>query len=375
LSVSLTLDQLLRLRARAQQLDADRALAGEQAGAIVQRVCGVQAQDAPAAALSLRVRSAALTARQLESAVRDDRTVVRTWAMRGTLHLIATADFGWLMPLVGPVFIAANRRRRSQLGLDDDTCAAGVRALRAALLARGPLSRAELVVELTSRGLLLREGQAVPHLLAYAALSGVICYGPERNGRPVYALTERWLDPGTILPRAEALAQLAPRYLDAYGPAGPADLAAWSGLPAADVRQAWRAVGKGFIELTVEGHSGWMPEGHAAWLDEAPSPTPLVRLLPRFDTYLLGYKGRDAAVATEHGNRVNAGGGIVHPTLLVDGRVLGLWSLRKARGAAEVTVQPFSELPPGVAEGIHAEIADIGRFLDLPAGGRTATPS
>jgi hypothetical protein len=364
LTSSLSLEQALRVRTRAQLLDPRSALVADEAGAIAQRVCGVQAQDAAAGALSLRVRSTGLTAHAVESARLEDRTLVRTWAMRGTLHLVASADLAWLLALLGPVFIAAGRRRRAQLGLDDEVCAAGVRALRAVLDARGPLNRSEIVAELAPRGIRL-EGQAIPHLIAYAALQGVICTGPDRHGRPAYVLTEQWLSPRAALPRGQALAQIALRHLEAYGPTGPADLAAWSGLPMTDVREAWRSIGDRLIEFNVEGRPLWMARTAAERLDDDPAPAPVVRLLPRFDTYLLGYKGRADAVAAAHGRLVNAGGGILNPTLLVDGRVLGLWVLRRAGGRIDVTVQPFGALPPNVSDGIESEVADIGRFLGM----------
>ena len=108
-----------------------------------------------------------------------------------------------------------------------------------------------------------------------------------------------------------------------------------------------------------------MRQAQAAHLDEPPPRAPVVRLLPSFDTYLLGYRGRDFAVGPLHAKRINAGGGIVHPTVLVDGRARGTWRTQRRRDTLEVTLEPFDPLSPESKPGLEAEVADIGRFLDL----------
>ncbi len=167
-------DQIRRLRLRAQRLD--RRPLGSVTGVaqVTRDICGVQAQDPAAAALAIRARSAELVASDVDRARVQERSVVRTWAMRGTLHLLATDDLGWLLPLLGPIFVAESRRRRAELGLDEDTTARGVRALRAVLADQGPLTRAQVVEQLSTHGIRL-EGQARPHLLRQAALQGAIC--------------------------------------------------------------------------------------------------------------------------------------------------------------------------------------------------------
>jgi hypothetical protein len=362
LSRVFTVEQALTVRTRAQGL-ASR----DPSKSIVQvvRDCGgVQAQDAPAAALSVRVRSNGRTATEVEQARVEERSIIRTWGMRGTLHLLATEDAGWLLPLLGPGLIRGNQGRRTELGLDDETCERGCRALREVLGAQGPLTRAEIVAQLDARGIHLA-GQAAPHLLFRAALEGLICLGPDRGAQPTYVLLADWTDLGAALPREKALAELARRHLAAYGPAGAEDLAAWSGLPMSEARAGWQAIAGELQEVEIAGRPAWMLKAHAAWRD-APPDCPSVRLLPAFDTYLLGHRNRDLILAPEYAKRVNAGGGIIHPTLLVDGRVAGTWRKERQRDRLAVTVAPFADLAPPVQAGVEAEIRDIGRFLELP---------
>src|SRR5712691_1400442 len=113
--ISLSNDQVRLLRLRAQRLTPRSRDTISDVALLVKELCGIQAQDARAAALALRVRSAGLVAADVEHARVQERTIIRTWGQRGTLHLLATEDLGWLLPLFGPVFIAASRRRRAEL--------------------------------------------------------------------------------------------------------------------------------------------------------------------------------------------------------------------------------------------------------------------
>ncbi len=364
--LSLSEDQARLLRVRAQRLDPWQPDLANNVAQAVAGVCGVQAQVAAAAALAVRVRSTGLTASDVEQARVNDRSVVRTWCMRGTLHLLATEDLGWLLPLFGPVFIRASRRRFEELGLDEETSTKGISALRQALARRGPLTRAEIVDELGARGIRLA-GQARPYLIRHAALQGVVCFGPSRGGEPTYVLLDDWTRLGSGLAGDAACTELASRYLEAYGPAGPDDMAAWSGLPMSAVRAGWRRIAGQLIELEVSGRPAWMLRARAASLADGPGPRSAVRLVPGFDTYLLGYRSRRLAIADRYAGRVNAGGGMIRPALLVDGRVQGTWKGRPGRKELGVVVEPFEALAPMVITGIEADARDLGRFCSTEA--------
>jgi hypothetical protein len=361
---SLSDHQVLRLRVRAQRLHPQQAQSVTDAASLLKAICGVQAQDAAAASLAVRVRSHGLTARAVDRARLEERSIVRTWCMRGTLHLVAAEDIRWLLSLLGPIFAKADRRRRAQLGLDDDTSAKGVRAIRNALARRGPLTRAEIVAVLKQRGV-PAEGQATVHLIALAALQGIICQGPDRNNKPTYLLLDDWIGRGRALAADAAPAELARRFVDAYGPAGPNDLAAWSGLPMDAARAAWQSIGGELIEVHVAGQPAWMLKTRAAWLRKPPARSPIVRLLPAFDTYWLGYRDRELALSPQHAKRIHPGGGIIHPALIVDGHASGRWRSQRQRGGVEIVVEPFETLTPAIRRGLESEVADLARFLEM----------
>ncbi len=367
MALTLSDNQARFLRLYAQQLITRPV---DNVARVVKDLCGIQAQDARAATLAVRVRSAGLVADDVERARLQERSIIRTWGQRGTLHLLATEDLGWLLSLLGPIFIASDRTRRAELGLDEDTCTKSIAAIRDILANQGALTRAELVEQLALRTGIHLQGQAAPHLLARAALEGLICLGPDRGAKPTYVLIDDWIENGArapSLPRDAACAELTRRYLAAYGPAEPEDLAAWSGLPMSDVRPAWKSIAHDLMDVEIAGRPVCMLKAHLARLDEFPAAAPLVRLLPGFDTYLLGYRKRDRIVSPQYAKRINAGGGMVHPTLIIDGQAMGTWKLERQKSSLYVVLQPFEELATEMQQGLEEEVVDIARFLGVPA--------
>ena len=370
MSITISNDQLRFLRLRAQRLTTQQPDEVLNVAQVVKEVCGIQAQDAFAATLAVRSRSVGLVVTDVEKARVHERTIVRTWGPRGTLHILASDDIGWLLPLLGPVFVAGDRRRREELGLSEDICVKSMRIIRNVLASQGPLTRAELIERLATNGIHL-EGQARPHLLARAALDGLLCFGPDRGAEPTYVLLNDWIDQvhsGNSLPEDEAYAELTRRYLSAYGPATPGDQAAWSGLPLSKTRSAWQRIEDELLEVETTSSPAWMLKSKAARLDELPAPTPIVHLLPRFDIYLLGYQKRDLVVPSQYAKRINAGGGIVHPTVLVDGRIVGTWKCKREKNHLALMVEPFEQLAPGIDVELEAEVEDIARFLGVSVG-------
>ncbi|MFD9943473.1 winged helix DNA-binding domain-containing protein [Nonomuraea sp. NPDC059023] len=299
--------------------------AGRGAGEVVRHLLAVQAQDVGAAQLALRARSATVTPAEIDAAV-ERREIVRAWGPRGTLHYIHHDDLAWLLALT-------SRRTGSLLRLSQE----GVRGddllplIEGALYGQGPLTKAELETRLGGRA----RGQGIVHLVGLAASHGLAVLGPLRGGKPTYVHAADWLGGPIVFEpdRDKALAELAVRYRRSHIPAEPEDLAAWAGVAVGEARLGWKATSAPAREETA---------GR------------VVRLLPAFDELLMGWKSRDPILAPEHARKVFPGGGILRPSVLVDGRVRGTWT----RKGSAVAVEPFDELPP-----LDDEIADVRRFL------------
>lgn len=316
----------------------------------VRHLVAVQAQLPSAAALAVRVRTRGTTADAVHASI-GAGDLVRTWALRGTLHLLAAEDVDWLLALLGPVALAGGRRRRAQLGLDARTLDASL-AVLAQLLAAGPRTRRELFAGLASAGI-DPAGQRGIHVVQHAALRGLLCFGPDRGREPTWV---RRPDPTSDPPdREEALTRLAQRYRSGYASVDPHDLAAWSGLSVSDARLAGRLA-------EDAGHAGKPAR-------PGRGRRPVVRMLGHFDPYLTGYAGRALVVPAGFERTVWTGGGYVVPTVVVDGRAVATWRWKRRGRRLEIAVDAFG--PAGLDEavrlGIDREVADVGRFLRVDA--------
>ncbi|MBB5998836.1 hypothetical protein HNR25_002587 [Streptomonospora salina] len=335
------------------------------AAGAVRAAAALQAQDAYAVRAAIRARTAGLEAADVRSAMVQERSIVRTWAMRGTLHAVPASDAGWIVDLLGPVFVRRFRTRRLALGLDDALCERSEAAIGEVLSGGAARTREELIEDLNGIGVPVPEGgQAPAHLVAYAALRGIVCRGPDTaggdSGEPTYVLMRDWVGPWEPRDTGSALLKLARRYLWAHGPAALEDFAAWSGLPARPARRGWDLVASEAAEVSTSRGPALAPREVAEALPSA-APAPAVRLVGAFDACLLGYKGRDVVVPPQYARRIAPGGGIVHPAVLVDGRAVARW--RWGRGGAAVVVEPFEPVPDRLRERLEDEVADIGRFL------------
>jgi Winged helix DNA-binding domain len=345
---------LRRARAAAQLLHRPRP-AG--VADVVGHLLAVQAQDLRAARLALRARATGLAAADVDAALTVERSVVVGWLARGTLHLVGRDDYPWLLALTAPTRMASSRRRLGQEGVAPDDAQRAVRVIERALADAGPLTRPELAERIAAEGI-RTEGQATPHLLGLAALGGIAVLGPVRDdGSHAFALTRDWL--GAAAPRRldrdAALAELARRYLAGHGPATPADLATWSGLPLRDARAGLQAIAS---ELTQHGGDDRVD---LAARDSTPDAIP-ARLLPAFDPYLLGWKDRAFAVPTRHAQRVYPGGGMLRATATVDGLAVGTWS---AAGGA-IQLELFARVVSTAKAALGAEADDVARFVQAP---------
>jgi hypothetical protein len=344
-------DQALRRRwESAQRLDRSRRTSVAE---LVRHLGGVQAQVLSAAALGLNARTDGLTAESVDEARLRDRSVVHAWAMRGTLHLVAAEDHGWLVPLLTEPRIGNAMRRLGQEGVAEAEVAQGVRLIRELLEAEGPLTRAELAERLRRRDV-AAPGQAMAHLAWLAAADGTVCHGPERDGERCFTLTRDWLGPAAGREREAALRELALGYLRSHGPARPEDLAFWSGLRQGEARRAWRLMAAAIEEVATDRGLMWDLLSPAA-----PAPQGLVRLLPAFDEYLLGWRDRSIVAGPERWSAVNRGGGWLHPVVLVDGEVMGTWRAPRSTGRARFEMSLSGVEAPDIGD----EMGRIGTFL------------
>lgn len=326
-------------------------LAGEPAATAADAVrwlTAVQAQDPKGALTSVALRTAARSRAEVEQAF-DAGEVVRSWPMRGTLHLVAAQDLPWMLPLLTPRVLAGAAARRAQLDIDDRTIDRTGALTSEALQGGRRLARAELLAAWNAGGL-DTSSQRGYHLIAHLAQTGLVCFGPTAGGEQLLVLVDEWIREPRRLERDEALAELALRFLRSHGPAPVADLVRWTGLRAADARTGVDLVRDQLEVLDVDGVEHLMdphtPERLAAARREAAG----VLLLPGFDELMLGYGDRSAMLAPEHADRIVPGGnGVFRPTVIARGGVVATWKRGGRTAAPTLELDAFTPLPARVA--------------------------
>jgi hypothetical protein len=348
--------RLARVRAAAQLLHRPDAV--RDPAEVARLTAGIQAQDPPAARLSFRSRTRRLTVADVDRARTGERSLLRTWLMRKTIHIIATEDAGWMLPLFEPPIEKWSRRRLDQLGIPPRTQEQALRTIAAAL-DDGPLTRPEAAELVTDAGIALN-AQTRLHVVGLAVTSGLALLGPDRGAQSMLVRREDWIGKPPPFDRDRALADLARRYIRAFGPATDRDFAYWSGLALRDVRAGLDAISAELDEVRVGEERMLVLGGRLPRLPRRNQ----VRMLGGFDTYLLGYKDRGFTTGDEHRATVSDGGGGIYPAIVRDGVVEAGWRVSRKGGGLEIAIP--ASIPRHMRAAVDAEIADIARFEGAP---------
>ena len=322
-----------------------------------------------AAKASLWARVTGLTREDVNRALWEDRTLVKLWVMRGTVHLIAAEDLSTYLVGLRKEGRFRERQWMRRYGLREEDFRAMPRAAEEAL-SSGPLTRRQLSEAVVDR-LGERARKWVEHgyggVIRLATIEGKVCFGPNQGQEITFVLLEDWLGPRSMGPSEEAETELLRRYLHAYGPATPQDFAAWSGMRMGIVREIWERTKDDLQTVTVDGRAAHLLAAELDRIQVEGDAGTSVRLLPYFDVYLLGHKDKGHLVDPAHYKRVYRKAGWISQAILVNGRVVGVWTQKASGKRLKVAVEPFEPLDREVRRAVREEAADLGRFLDREA--------
>ncbi len=333
---------------------------------VVGRLCGVQTQVASSAELAIRVRRETSTRGEITRALRDGR-LIKTWAMRGTLHLLKAEDAGTFLSLVASGRSWERPSWQRYFGVTPKQIEMLRKAVRAALES-GPLTRDELVNAIVARrglrhiGEELRSGWGT--LLKPVAWNGDLCFGPSQGSRVTFMRPEEASSRWSGLPDPDEAAAVAiVAYFRSYGPTtidafGNWLAGGWFGKR--QLRTWFRALEHRFVPVEVDGEPAHVL---AEDLDElaSTSPTTVVRLLPGFDQYVLGPgTGDGLVVPTSRRAAVSRQSGWISPVVVVGGVVRGTWELDDDN----VRVAWFGEAGRPPRKALRAEVTRLSSILD-----------
>ncbi|MFC6087342.1 winged helix DNA-binding domain-containing protein [Sphaerisporangium aureirubrum] len=318
----------------------------------------MQAQDPTGAILSVALRTEGGT-RQAVQAAYDAGEIVKSWPMRGTLHLVAAEDLPWLLPLTTPRILGGHTARLAELGLDARALGRARELAEEALSGGRSLRRADLMA-VWDKGGLETTGQRGYHMLGNLSQSGVLCFGPTLDGEQAVVLIEEWIPNPRELARDEALGELATRYFLGHGPATLKDFMRWAHQLTGDARTGLTLARPALANAEVDGTEYFMAPGTPDLLSAHRAEAEGLFLLPGFDEYVLGYQNRSAVLAPEFADRIVPGGnGVFRPTVVNAGQIIGTWKQTIRTKTRTITPTPFTTFPKGVPEAIDTAYAAL----------------
>src|SRR5918998_4387979 len=341
---------------------------------IVGVVCGVHAQVLSAAELSIGRRIPGVTRTDVRRALWEDRTLVKTFGPRGTVHLLATVDL--------PMWTGALSVLPSSVPMHPEPVRFTTEQADAVIAAIGDaLADAELTVDELTEAIVDRTGpwarrrtiDCVPdkwprwrQLTSTAAHRGVLCFGPNRGRKITYTNPHRWL-PGFRADDGDAaLRTLLTRYLYAYGPATPGHFARWLSIPPRRAVDLFDELAEELEPVELDGEPAWVVAGDT----RAPrEPHIGVRLLPYFDAFVVAGQPRERLYPEAAAARGLTPGGQAgnYPVLLVDGVVGGGWHQRRSGRKLAVTVEPLRDLTTAQRRQLQDEVDLVGAVMEAKA--------
>jgi Winged helix DNA-binding domain len=337
----------------------------EDAAGAVRWMTAMQAQDLQSALWAVGQRVPGSRADDVRTAL-DRGEVVRSWPMRGTLHLLAPEDLKWILGITADRLIRGMAGRHRELEISaadvDAAAAAGLQLVSGG----GAASRAELFHAFEAAGQ-STAGQRGVHLLGILCQRGWLVQGPLAGNQQLVVAFADWIKVSRSLDRAEGIAEWLLRYLRSHGPATERDFSWWAGIPLTEVRAALAEVKAQLVEIEFEGTRYWLSPETAALLDDAVPGARTVLALPGFDEFLLGYTDRSLVLQPRYADKIVPGGnGVFRKTVVAGGQVVGTWTGPAAGRGTAVVSQPFDAvngLRPAAQRSFELQAAKYRRFL------------
>jgi len=305
---------------------------------------GAQAQLMSAAELQIATR-VDCTVDDVRQALWTEKALVKTWLMRGTLHLARADDLPLFTAAMGKRWIHIRPSWLKFMQVTEPELWTIVDEIGAAVNGT-PMTREELIA-VVAKGKsahvreLLKSGWG--GMLKPAARNGRLCFGPNRGQSVTFVNPREWLPRWREVDPEEAIVEAARRYLRAYGPATKTDFARWWGAWPGVGNAAWSGLAKELVHASVEGTRLDILKSDLDALRTAKITEP-VQLLPAFDPYILGHANRDHLFDRVHGPKVSRTAGWISAVVLVDGRVAATWTHTLANRTLRITIEPFRNL-------------------------------
>ncbi len=326
---------------------------------VVSDICGVQAQVMSSAEMAIWARVDGLRPDDISKALWQDKSLVKSWFYRGTLHIIASQDMPVVVGALSSLrhFTRASWQKYFNVTLDElETMIA---ALQDILTSVG-ITREEMTVAVVERtgqeklGETLRSGWG--SVLKPASFRGVLCYGENKGKNITFARPDLWLNEWKSLETETAQIEMARRFLKSYAPSTPEDFGRWFAFEPAAAKKIFKTLGDEIQAIEVEGWKAWALKDSVTAMQGA-EPVDCIRLLPAFDQYVIAFHRQSETILPKSmWSKVSRAQGWISPVVLVNGKISGIWDYEQKRDQTQVTVEMFTSADEHTHQGIEAEL-------------------
>lgn len=320
----------------------------------------MQAQDFNMMKWAVGIRLPELTNQSFLEAFNKGE-IIRTHLLRPTWHLVSSADFFRMVELTNPHLKTMLRHRLKDLELTGPILNKSKSIIEKILGNENFMTREEIMIQLENSGI-STSGQRAPHILMDCELDGLICSGPLKENKQTYALATERVFVKNGFTREESLFKLAQQYFTSHGPASLPDFIWWSGLPVRDARKALEMIKPELASIETESQIYWFSEKTTA---HEIAITDSANLIPAYDEFIISYRDRTDAMLVEHHRKAISNNGIFRPTVVVNGKVCGIWRSIKKRNKVVIETEYLHKVNKKEEILVREASEKYGRFLGV----------
>jgi hypothetical protein len=319
---------------------------------VVKWMGAMQAQDYYGSLWAIGLRMNGIDETMVEKAI-EERNIVRSWPMRGTLHFTASEDLRWMLNLLAPRIIKKATSVYTQAGLNSKIFNKASKLLVKEFGERPIMTREELYWILERSKISTSQSRGL-HILGWMAQTGIICLATRRGKQPTFALMDYWIQGEKPISEEEALAKLATQYFRSHGPATIQDFCWWTGLTQKEAKKAIGLVEVNLLRLKADANFLYTEETQS-------SKSLSIILIPSYDEYSVGYKDRTALL--DDTNISKTGHGIFSSCILLNGKIAGIWKRTKEKNGVKIQTELFDRLTEKEKESLGKAISGYEYFV------------
>ncbi len=323
---------------------------------VARHMGALQAQDYDMAkwAIGLRIEQGSEAA--VEEALSKGE-LIRSHLLRPTWHIVAADDYRWILELSAPQLKKVAASYNKQVGLDEATLKKSYKLISKLLQQQQHLTRDE-IMQVLRKSSIETDTLRSAHIMFHAELNGLVCQGVRNGKQLTYALLDERISKSTSLTREESLVRLALIYFTSHAPATMQDFSWWSGLSKGDARKAIDLTGSALNRMVFENNTYYFTQNDLVLNTHQKS----IFMLPAFDEFLVGYADRSASLAKEFNRQVITVNGIFKPTIIIDGKVAGVWKRMTKPTHIVIEIIPFGKPNKQMKQNIKERFIEYGLY-------------